>query len=113
MAFQRKFVRYVVLVMWIALTCITISTGYQWSARGKRFRERDEEAKALSEELKRPVTAEDSNRNARNAQAIKDSAESAADMAARVSDSRRHFYWQALGWVVLTFVGAALLTRAR
>jgi hypothetical protein len=80
----------------------------------KRFRERNDEAKTLSEELKsRPVTTEDSNRNARRAQSVKDSAVSTADMAARVNDSRRQFYWQALGWVILTFVGAALLARAR
>jgi hypothetical protein len=110
----RKFVRYLVLVMWVAVTGITISTGYQWSARSKRFRERDDEAKTLSEELKsRPVTTEDSYRNARQAQVVKDSAVSTADMAARVSDSRRQFYWQALGWVILTFVGPALLARAR
>jgi hypothetical protein len=58
MVVQRKFVRYLVLVTWIAFTCITIGTGYEWSARSKRFRERDEEAKTLSE---------DSNRNARRA----------------------------------------------
>ena len=114
MVVQRKVVRYLVLVTWIAFTCITIGTGYQWTARSKKFRERDEEAKTLSEELKsRPVTTEDSNRNARQAEAVKDSAVSTADMAARVNDSRRQFYWQALGWVILTFVGAALLARAR
>jgi hypothetical protein len=41
MVVQRKVVRYLVLVTWIAFTCITIGTGYQWSARSKRFRERD------------------------------------------------------------------------
>ena len=110
----RKFARYLVLVMWIAFTGITIITGYQWSARSEKFRERDDEAKTLFEELKsRPLTAEDSNRNERQAQVVKDSALSTADMAARVSDSRRQFYWQSLGWVILTFVGAALLARAR
>jgi Flp pilus assembly protein TadB len=114
MVVQRKFVRYLVLVTWIAFTCITIGTGYQWSARSKRFRERDEEAKALSEDLRsRPVTTEDSNRNARHTQAIKDSADSTASAETLASESRRQFYWQALGWVVLTFVGAALLARAR
>jgi hypothetical protein len=110
----RSSARYLILFMWIALTGITISTGYRWSARSKRFRERDEEAKALSAELKsRPVTTEDPSRNARRAEGMKDSADSTAEMAARVSDSMRHFYWQALGWVVLTFAGAALLARAR
>ena len=109
----RIFARYLVLVMWIAVTGITISTGYQWSARSKRFRERDEEAKALSEDLRsRPVTTEDSNRNARHAQAIKDSADSTASAETLASKRRRQFYWQALGWVILTFVGAALLARA-
>ena len=113
MVVQRKFVRYLVLVMWIAFTCITIRHGLS-VVSPKRFRERDDEAKTLSEELKsRPVTTEDSNRNARQAEAVKDSAVSTADMAARVNDSRRQFYWQALGWVILTFVGAALLARAR
>jgi hypothetical protein len=110
----RQFARYLVLAMWIAFTCITVGTGYQWSARSKRYHEWDGEAKILTEELRnRPATAGDSNRNARHAQAIKDSADTAADAATRVSDSRRRFYWQALGWVVLTFIGAALLARAR
>src|ERR1700738_283691 len=99
MVVQRKFVRYLVLVMWIAFTGITISTGYQWAARSKKFRERDDEAKTLSE---------NSNRNARRAQAIKDSADSTASAETRASDSRRQLYWQLLGWVILTFVGAAL-----
>jgi hypothetical protein len=113
----RQFARYLVLAIWIAFTCITVGTGYQWSARSKRYQERDDEAKTLTEELRsRPATTEDSNRNARHAQAIKesvDSADSTADAAIRVNNSRRRFYWQALGWVVLTFVGAALLARAR
>ena len=109
----RKLARYLVLVMWIAFTGITMSTGYQWAARSERFRELDQEAKSLFENLRsRSATTEDLNRNARQAEAIKESADSTANAEARVNESRRRFYWQALGWVILTFVGAALLARA-